>query len=214
MTAGIPNTVFVTAFAGAAALSFGLTPVVRRAALAFGVLDVPDERKVHTAPVPRLGGAAVGLAMALAVLAALAASPALRSALFGSNGLIRWAALGIALAAVLVAGAVGQAAHQRSFVASRRWYYSLAHHHKARCVAVVVLDIFCQGIQFVELGGGSTGNSGELRMLHRVPIAELASPAPVAFSPARRVALNLNAMPPGPRGVHSWPVHKHPHVID
>ena len=106
MTAGIPNTVFVTAFAGAAALSFGLTPVVRRAALAFGVLDVPDERKVHTAPVPRLGGAAVGLAMALAVLAALAASPALRSALFGSNGLIRWGALGIALAAVLLAGAV------------------------------------------------------------------------------------------------------------
>ena len=83
MAAGIPNTVFVMAFAGAAALSFGLTPVVRRAAWAFGVLDVPDQRKVHTAPVPRLGGAAVGLAMALAVLGALAASPALRSALFG-----------------------------------------------------------------------------------------------------------------------------------
>src|SRR5205807_10139385 len=57
-------------------------------------------------PISRLGGAAVGLAMALAVLAALAASPALRSALFGSNGLIRWGALGIALAAVLLAGAV------------------------------------------------------------------------------------------------------------
>src|SRR5690349_11076126 len=80
--------------------------MVRRAALAFGALDVPDKRKVHTTPVPRLGGMAIGLAMALAVLAALAASPALRAALFGGHGLVRWGALGVALAAVLMAGAV------------------------------------------------------------------------------------------------------------
>jgi UDP-GlcNAc:undecaprenyl-phosphate GlcNAc-1-phosphate transferase len=83
-----------------------LTPAVRRAALALGVLDVPDERKVHATPVPRLGGVAVGLAMALAVLAALAASPELRTALFGGHGVARWGALGIAVAAVLAAGAV------------------------------------------------------------------------------------------------------------
>jgi UDP-GlcNAc:undecaprenyl-phosphate/decaprenyl-phosphate GlcNAc-1-phosphate transferase len=106
VAAGIPDTVFVAAFAGAAALSLGLTPMVRRAALAFGALDMPDERKVHTTPVPRLGGMAIGLAMALAVLAALAASPALRAALFGGHGLVRWGAIGVALVAVLVAGAV------------------------------------------------------------------------------------------------------------
>ncbi len=106
MAAAIPETVYVAAFVGAALLGGVLTPAVRRAALALGVLDVPDERKVHTTPVPRLGGVAVGLAMTLAVLAALAVSPALRSALFGGHGVVRWGALGIAAAAVLAAGAV------------------------------------------------------------------------------------------------------------
>lgn len=106
MAAGIPGTVYVAAFVSAALLSGVLTPGVRRAALALGVLDVPDHRKVHAIPVPRLGGVAVGLAVALAVLAALLASPALRLALFGGHGTVRWGALGIAAAAVLVAGAV------------------------------------------------------------------------------------------------------------
>ncbi len=105
MTTAI-GTVSAAAFGGAALLSLALTPVVRRAALAFGALDLPDARKVHTAPVPRLGGMAVGLAMALAVLAALAASPTLRLALFSSNGLVRWGALAVAALAVLLAGAV------------------------------------------------------------------------------------------------------------
>lgn len=106
MATGIPQTVFVAAFVGASLLSYVFTPLVRRAALAFGALDLPEERKVHASPIPRLGGAAVGLAMALAVLAALAASPALRVALFGAGGIARWVALGGTACAVLVVGAV------------------------------------------------------------------------------------------------------------
>ncbi|HEX4601147.1 MAG TPA: hypothetical protein VH116_07130 [Gemmatimonadales bacterium] len=106
MTPRIANTVLVAAFAGAAVLGLALTPLVRRAALARGVLDIPDERKVHTTPVPRLGGLGVALATGLALLGALAASPALRGALFGGGGGARWAALGIAALVVLFAGAV------------------------------------------------------------------------------------------------------------
>ena len=43
----------------AALISYALTPVVRRAAIAVGAMDHPGSRKVHTAPIPRLGGLAV-----------------------------------------------------------------------------------------------------------------------------------------------------------
>jgi UDP-GlcNAc:undecaprenyl-phosphate GlcNAc-1-phosphate transferase len=96
----------MAAFTGAALLSLVLTPAVRRAAHAFGALDIPDARKAHTTPVPRLGGAAIALAMAVAVIAVFVASPALRLALFGGRGVVRWGALGVAALAVFLAGAV------------------------------------------------------------------------------------------------------------
>ena len=43
----------------AAAVTFALTPVVRRASLRLGLVDRPDDRKVHTNAVPRLGGVAI-----------------------------------------------------------------------------------------------------------------------------------------------------------
>ena len=54
---------FLLAFVAAAALSFVLTPLVRRVAAALGVLDTPDPRKIHVGAVPRWGGAAVGIAL-------------------------------------------------------------------------------------------------------------------------------------------------------
>ena len=72
---------FLLAFVAAAALSFLLTPLVRRVAAALGVLDTPDPRKIHVGAVPRWGGAAVGIAVALAIAAVLFASPGLRLAL-------------------------------------------------------------------------------------------------------------------------------------
>ncbi|HUF17224.1 MAG TPA: hypothetical protein VMS12_04175 [Thermoanaerobaculia bacterium] len=43
----------------AAAISALLTPVARRLALRVGAIDRPDPRKIHSTPVPRLGGLAV-----------------------------------------------------------------------------------------------------------------------------------------------------------
>ena len=53
----------------AAAVTYLLTPVVRRFALAIGAAPAPRERDVHTTPVPRLGGLAMfgGLIAGVAV---------------------------------------------------------------------------------------------------------------------------------------------------
>jgi UDP-GlcNAc:undecaprenyl-phosphate/decaprenyl-phosphate GlcNAc-1-phosphate transferase len=51
------------------AVSLGLTPLVRRAAIRLGWLDRPGEaRRVHTVAVPRLGGIAIFVAFAVGVL--------------------------------------------------------------------------------------------------------------------------------------------------
>jgi UDP-GlcNAc:undecaprenyl-phosphate GlcNAc-1-phosphate transferase len=52
----------------ACALAFFATPLVRAFARAWGVLDVPHERKVHATATPLLGGAAVYGAFAVTVL--------------------------------------------------------------------------------------------------------------------------------------------------
>jgi UDP-GlcNAc:undecaprenyl-phosphate/decaprenyl-phosphate GlcNAc-1-phosphate transferase len=49
----------------AGALAFALTPLVSRLAVRVGAVDMPGERKVHTTPVPRLGGLAVVTAIAV-----------------------------------------------------------------------------------------------------------------------------------------------------
>jgi UDP-GlcNAc:undecaprenyl-phosphate GlcNAc-1-phosphate transferase len=61
---------YVAAFAVSAALAWGLTPLMLRVALRRGVLDVPDERKAQTSPVPYLGGLAIVLAFSVTVLVA------------------------------------------------------------------------------------------------------------------------------------------------
>ena len=50
------------------ALSFFFTPIVRRLALLFKVVDIPDERKVHSEPTPRWGGLAVYSAFAIVII--------------------------------------------------------------------------------------------------------------------------------------------------
>ena len=50
---------YLILFIIAAGFSLLLTPLVRSAALRLGAMDVPDGRKIHTCPIPRLGGAAI-----------------------------------------------------------------------------------------------------------------------------------------------------------
>ena len=61
-------TTILLIFAGALVLAIGATPVARWLAPRVGVVDQPDARKVHTRPMPRLGGAAIVLAFILALL--------------------------------------------------------------------------------------------------------------------------------------------------
>ncbi len=50
------------------ALSFFFTPIVRRLAIMFKAVDMPDERKVHHDPTPRWGGLAVYGAFAIVII--------------------------------------------------------------------------------------------------------------------------------------------------
>ena len=53
--------------ASALVIAIGGTPLVRYAALKLGILDNPSARKIHSAPVPLMGGAAIYLAFIAAL---------------------------------------------------------------------------------------------------------------------------------------------------
>jgi UDP-GlcNAc:undecaprenyl-phosphate GlcNAc-1-phosphate transferase len=80
--------------------------VVRRLAITWGAIDLPGERKIHTQPVPRLGGVAVLASVAVVVTAALWLSPDLRPAIASSLGAARWSVLASAALLVIVMGSV------------------------------------------------------------------------------------------------------------
>lgn len=54
-------------FLAALFLAIGATPLARRVAIALGILDQPTTRKVHTSPMPLLGGVAIYLAFLAAL---------------------------------------------------------------------------------------------------------------------------------------------------
>ena len=59
-----------------AALALLLTPVVGRVSALLGLVDAPGGRKVHTQSVPRLGGVAVVISAAVALMLTLVVTPA------------------------------------------------------------------------------------------------------------------------------------------
>src|SRR5205085_10525576 len=63
---------YVAAFAGSLAVAWVLTPLLLALALRKQVLDVPDERKAQTSPVPYLGGLAIVAGFSAMVLTAAA----------------------------------------------------------------------------------------------------------------------------------------------
>jgi UDP-GlcNAc:undecaprenyl-phosphate GlcNAc-1-phosphate transferase len=84
-------------------LSLLLTPLVRNGARRFGLVDQPDhDRKVHTTPIPRLGGVAIFAAFIVAYCLLLVVGP--------SAGIFVWSGLPLAirlLPAALVIFTVG-----------------------------------------------------------------------------------------------------------
>ena len=78
----------------AAVLAFLLTPVVIRLAGRVGALDLPGPRKIHSSPIPRLGGLAVVTASAAVIIAIET---------FGDGSLRHfWAAVGLGLIPILI----------------------------------------------------------------------------------------------------------------
>ena len=61
------TTILIT-FIFALILSLALTPVAKKLGVRFGAIDVPDERKVHSKPIPRCGGMAIFLAFILTLV--------------------------------------------------------------------------------------------------------------------------------------------------
>ena len=59
---------FLLMAASALVIAIGGTPLVRYAALKFGILDNPSARKVHSAPVPLMGGIAIYVAFIAALV--------------------------------------------------------------------------------------------------------------------------------------------------
>ena len=65
-------TTLVLLFVIALSLSLIFTPMVRSLGIRFNAMDVPTERKVHTEPIPRIGGLAVFLSFLITSLIAIA----------------------------------------------------------------------------------------------------------------------------------------------
>lgn len=70
------------------ALAFFFTPVVRRLAIRFGVVDRPDPRKVHSEPTPRWGGLAVFGSFIIVLLYNFDFSLPLKGIMIGSTILV------------------------------------------------------------------------------------------------------------------------------
>lgn len=86
------------AFLASCLMALVLTPPVIQWAVKIGALDIPGERKVHDHPVPRIGGAAVVLALLTVGLGAFSVAPHLRQSF--TENLPFWGSL--ALSGMLV----------------------------------------------------------------------------------------------------------------
>lgn len=89
------------AFGLALAAAWVLTPFIRDAAHGAGLLDEPEERKVHETAMPRLGGVAIGTAFYLGITAGLVAARSTGVALELESGHLTAILVGVALIAAV-----------------------------------------------------------------------------------------------------------------
>ncbi len=100
----------------AALFAYVATPLVRVLAFRLGAIDVPkDERRMHTKPIPRMGGVAIYIAFTITTLAFGSYAPSLVAIWFGGTILVvlgmfddifnlnAWFKLGVQILAALVA---------------------------------------------------------------------------------------------------------------
>lgn len=88
----------------AAAIAVATTPLVRRAAIRTGLVDLPERRRINTRPVPRAGGLAVAaafLVVALSFIAVDAVGKAIPAPAFLQPGELVALMVGAAAAAII-----------------------------------------------------------------------------------------------------------------
>ena len=66
---------YIIVFFLAAFLALIFTPLALKIAKRFNIMDYPGERRVHTVPIPRLGGIAIYLSFWLAVFLTINVMP-------------------------------------------------------------------------------------------------------------------------------------------
>lgn len=92
-------------FISAAVMSMLFTQLVKRFAKKYNIVDKPEDRKIHTKPIPRLGGVGVIIAFILAVSYALIFQPSLlqfsNQNIFGIDVNLAGVLIGIIILAVI-----------------------------------------------------------------------------------------------------------------
>ncbi|WP_378951086.1 glycosyltransferase family 4 protein [Pelosinus sp. sgz500959] len=76
---------YIVAFTIALAVAYFVTPQVKDLATKIGALDAPDDRKVHTKPIPRMGGLAIYAGFVLSILASMYISREIMGLLVGGT---------------------------------------------------------------------------------------------------------------------------------
>ena len=59
---------FFTLFLSSAFLSVLITPILHKIAIENGVVDVPNERKIHQRVIPRIGGISIAISFFVAIV--------------------------------------------------------------------------------------------------------------------------------------------------
>jgi UDP-GlcNAc:undecaprenyl-phosphate GlcNAc-1-phosphate transferase len=153
----------ILALVAAAAVSFVLTPLVRRVAIRFDAIDHPDERRVNETPVPRGGGVAVAIAFVSVTIALLALNAVVQFAPVPTNvQLIDL--VGLLLGGLLATafGVIDDALDLRA-----RWQFA----------GQLGLALFAVATGFVvefianPLGSGTTGKSELVRLVTPIAVA-------------------------------------------
>ena len=79
---------YMLAFVVALFVTYLLTPQVMKLAVKAGAMDAPDARKVHTSPIPRMGGLAIFAGFVFAVLASMHVSREILGLLIGGTVIV------------------------------------------------------------------------------------------------------------------------------
>lgn len=84
---------YVVPFIVAMVVAMAWLPLLKKFAARWGILDQPDVRKVHAAPIPRIGGLAMAMAVLVSALIAIDLQPQDRWFLVAAGVLVAFGAL-------------------------------------------------------------------------------------------------------------------------